>query len=442
MTVPRFPLAVALLAAALLAVFSSAGSAFATPGKSYTLDLSPSSVAAGARVTFTATFAVPADQQQQLGSADLTAPSGLTLVSASVAAPATATRSGNTVKLRDMSLQPGAAPLVVTLVADAACSASSGSWTVAGKQANSFKGEPGNDLTRDPGVGSLAASVTGSCALRFVTQPANARVGEAITGTAYTPTGPGVSVETINGAGDRVTTSGTPITMAIGAASGLGTLSGTKTVNTASGVATFSDLSINAPGTYTLSASASGFSSVSSNAFRIESVAIACTEDTPCTGSLGDGTTKVNVTASPDATQTDSGVLTLSFGGGAALDCAGYTEFSPDTAAINFTSDTRTKTVTETIDKKQMNLVPNNGATSLNVCFGSPQPFTTAGGGTAPVQGSYDWDGNGTLDPVYVGVLPNCGARPCVSKRNKTGAGDGVITSLLPAGLGDPWHRA
>jgi hypothetical protein len=441
MTVPRFPLAVALLTAAFT-VLSGAGSAFADNGKSYTLDVSPSSVSAGTRVTFSATFAVPAGEQQQLGSADLTAPAGLTLVSASVPAPATAARSGNTIKLRNLSLQPGAAPIVVTIVADAACSPSTGSWTVLGKQANNFNGNPGNDLTRDPSVGSIATNVTGTCSLRFVTQPANTRSSEVITGTAYTPTGPGVSVETINGAGDRVTTSGTPITMAIGAASALGTLSGTKTVNTASGVATFSDLSINDPGTYTLSASASGSSSVASNAFRIEAVAIACTEDTPCTGSLGNGTTKVNVTASPDATQTDAGVLTLSFGGGAALDCAGYTEFSPDTAAINFSSDTRTKTVTETIDKKQMNLFPNNGATFLNVCFGSPQPFTTAGGGTATVQGSYDWDGNGTLDPVYVGLLPDCGARPCVSKRNKTGAGDGVITSLLPAGLGDPWHRA
>jgi hypothetical protein len=440
MTVPRFSLAVALLTAAFT-VFSGAGSAFADNGKSYTLDVSPSSAAAGTRVTFSATFAVPAGEQQQLGSADLTAPSGLTLVSASVAAPATAARSGNTVKLRSLSLQPGAAPIVVTIVADTACSPSSGSWTVVGKQANNFKGDPGNDLTRDPNVGSIAANVTGSCALRFVTQPANTRSAQVITGTAYTPSGPAVSVEVVNGDGARATSSGTPITVAL-SPTGV-TLGGTKTVNTTAGLSQFANLTVSTPGTYALVATGSGFTSATSDLFRIDTSATECFEDTQCQGSVNTSVTKLDVTAFSDTANVDAGFLTLSFGAGIALDCSGYTEFSPDTVLLAFTGSDRTKTATLTIDKRQMNLFPNNGASFLEMCFGSPEAFTTKSGAPAVVQGSFDWNEDGTADPVYVGLLPDCSAQPppCVSRRRKTGAGDGVIESQLPKGLSDPAMR-
>jgi hypothetical protein len=390
-----------------------------------------------------ATIANAPNQQQALGSVNLTAPTGFHVVSASVPS-GSVTSTDSTVQLRSLALAPGRS-VVVTIVADIPCTTGTTSWTARGKQSNDFNGPPGNDFTLASGS-SLTTSVTGACALRFATQPTNARVGQVITGTAYTPTGPGVSVQTVDGSGNPIARAGTPITMALGAASGLGTLGGTKTVNTgADGIATFGDLTISAAGTYTLRASttsAAGFTSVSSNTFKIDAVAVSCAENASCTASLSDRTTKLDATADPDPNANDAGVLTLSFGGGASLDCSGYTEFSPDTAIITYSTDTRTKTVTETIDKSQMNLFPNNGASFLNVCFGSPVPFTTADGSQATVQASYDWDGNGTLDPVYVGLLPDCGARPCVSKRNKTNAGDGVITSLLPAGLGDPWHRA
>ena len=53
--------------------------------------------------------------------------------------------------------------------------------------------------------------------------------------------------------------------------------------------------------------------------------------------------------------------------------------------------------------------------------------------------GTFDWDGDGVDEPVYKGLLPDCDAPPCVSKRKKTNAGDGVIEARLPAG--DPGMR-
>jgi len=439
----RRTLAVCLVA--LMAACAAASEAPATTtGKQYTLNVSPSSVGAGSSTRFSATFANLPGQQQQLGSANLTVPAGFTLVAAEMASGAsgTVTASGNTVQLRNLALQPGSS-LTVYVTATAPCAATTGTWSGLAKQSNDFNGPPGNNFTIAAAGSSLTATVTGACALRFVTQPANARVGAAISGTAYTPppTGPGVGVETIDGAGNRVTTSGTPITMAIGTATGLGALSGTTTVNTTAGVATFTTLAINAPGTYTLSASSPGLTSASSNVFRIDTVVVSCTEDVSCSGTVQDSTTRLDVTADPTNAASDAGVLTLSFGTGFTLDCAGYTEFSPDTALVTYSTETRAKTAVLTIDKKQMNLFPNNGASFMQFCFGSPQTFKTASGADATVQGSVDWDGNGTADPVYVGLLPDCGVAPCVSRRNKTGAGDGVLTALLPAGPSDPYGR-
>jgi hypothetical protein len=437
MTVPR-P-ALALLAATLLVCVGAAEASAATTSKPYTVNVSPASVSAGARATFTATFANPSGQQQQLGSANLTAPGAFQVVSASIPGPATATVSGSTVQLRGVALQPGTS-VAVTVVADVPCTPGSGSWTVIAKQANDFSGSPGNNLSLVAAGSSLTTTVTGGCTLRFATQPANARAGQAITGTAYTPAASPVGVEVVDGGGTRVTTSGTPVTIALGAASGVGTLSGTTTVNTAAGLATFPGLAINAPGTYALAASSPGFTSATSVPFRIDTLAVVCLENTTCSGSLTTSTTTLDVTAPADSTAPDAGFLTMSFGAGVALDCAGYTEFSPDTALVALTA-ARTKTATLTISKQQMNLFPNNGASFLELCFGSPEPFTTKSGAPAIVQGSFDWDGDGTADPVYVGLLPDCGAAPCVSKRRKTGSGSGVIDAKLPAGLGDPAMR-
>ena len=429
-----------LLLVLLLACGVYPGSAVAAAGKPYTLNLSPGAVPAGTQAVFSATLSNPPDAQQQLGSADLTVPVGIAARSASVAGPATATVVGSTVRLRNLALQPGHS-LTVTVAADVACNPAVVTWGVQAKQANDFQGPPGNDMTL-AGPSSLTTTISGHCELRFVTQPSNQRVGESLTGTPYGP-GPPVGVEVVDGAGARVTSPSTEVTIERGSGFGSGTLSGVKSVGTVLGVANFPDLALSAPGTYSLQASSAGFESVSSTTFRVDTVAAFCADDVFCAGSTSLGTTKLDVAALTAAASPDAGFLTLSFNAGPAIDCAGYEEVSADTALVDFSSLNRTKQATLTFDKKAMALTPNNGASFLELCFGSPQPFPTKAGGVSLQQGSFDWDGNGTAEPVYAGLLPDCGAHapPCVTARKKVGAGDGMISAVMPAGLGDPAMR-
>src|SRR5437016_3367196 len=126
---------------------------------------------------------------------------------------------------------------------------------------------------------ALTASATGTCGgtskgfnitlgvgpaakLVFTVQPSNAAAGAANT--------PAVRVTVQDAQTNAVTTATTSITLAIGTNPGSGTLSGTTTVAAVSGVATFSNLSIDKAGTgYMLTASATGLTGATSNAFTI-----------------------------------------------------------------------------------------------------------------------------------------------------------------------------
>src|SRR6266516_3302710 len=110
---------------------------------------------------------------------------------------------------------------------------------------------------------SVGPAQTGAAAkLVFTVQPSNAAAGAVNT--------PGVQVTVQDAQGNTVTTATTSITLAIGTNPASGTLAGTKTVAAASGVATFSTLSLNMVGTgYTLTAAATGLTGATSGAFNI-----------------------------------------------------------------------------------------------------------------------------------------------------------------------------
>lgn len=100
--------------------------------------------------------------------------------------------------------------------------------------------------------------------LVFLVQPSDAAANATIT--------PPVEVMAVNDEGVRVSSFTGAVTIAIGQNGGLllpGTLSGTKTVSAVDGVATFSDLSIDNLGTYTLRVSTSGLSGAESEPFDI-----------------------------------------------------------------------------------------------------------------------------------------------------------------------------
>src|SRR4051812_6180320 len=182
-----------LLTCALLALGLAAGPASAVAAKRFSATLAPATITAGAEQTLTLTLSVPSTQTQPLGSAELTAPAGYTLVSAT----APATIAGSIVKLRDLAIAPGTSRSFA-FVARAPCGTATATWPIRGKQANDFQGDPGNDFALSGAAPTT--SVAGGCALRFAVQPKNARVAEAITNTAYTPSGAPVAVEVIDGA--------------------------------------------------------------------------------------------------------------------------------------------------------------------------------------------------------------------------------------------------
>jgi hypothetical protein len=98
--------------------------------------------------------------------------------------------------------------------------------------------------------------------LLFGTQPSNTAAGVTIS--------PPVTVSVAFPNGKTDTSSTASVTIAIGTNPAAGTLSGTLTVAAVAGVATFSNLSINNPGTgYTLVATSSGLTSATSNPFNI-----------------------------------------------------------------------------------------------------------------------------------------------------------------------------
>jgi hypothetical protein len=96
--------------------------------------------------------------------------------------------------------------------------------------------------------------------LAFTVQPTQAIAGAPISPMA-------VTVE--DTAGNTMASASTSITVAMGTNPGRGTLSGTTTVAAVSGVATFSNLTIDEPGTYTLTADAAGLSGSISDPFNV-----------------------------------------------------------------------------------------------------------------------------------------------------------------------------
>jgi Ca2+-binding RTX toxin-like protein len=171
----------------------------------------------------------------------------------------------------------------------------------------------GTDTTDYPGVTAFAAyadtttfniitagvNPTAANELAFTTQPASANTGADLGPVA-------VAVENVNGG--IVTSDTSSVTVDLTNAQGV-VLSGTLTQSAVAGVATFSDLSANAPGTYTLTATDGSLDLAVSSPFTIS---------TPPFATLTDGHLLVQGTSGNDVItlQTDgSGNLTATLNG-------------------------------------------------------------------------------------------------------------------------------
>jgi len=122
-----------------------------------------------------------------------------------------------------------------------------------------------SDARGKMGSAPLALVAGTEAALAFVTQPGSASVGAVIAGP------PTVAVR--DAFGNTVLSSTTAITVTLAANPGGGSLGGTATRIATSGVAAFSDLTVDRPGTgYTLTATAAGLPAATSSAFTISSI--------------------------------------------------------------------------------------------------------------------------------------------------------------------------
>ena len=145
---------------------------------------------------------------------------------------------------------------------------------------------------------SSAFNISAAAAIKvaFTTQPASANAGSAIAGP------PSVTVQ--DNFGNTVTSSSASITIAIGTNPGGGSLSGTLTMNATSGVASFSNLSVNKSGAgYTLTASATGLTGATSGGFNIAAGAAAKLAYTTAPGNSTAGNT---IAGPPSVTVQDS----------------------------------------------------------------------------------------------------------------------------------------
>ena len=242
-----------LTAAALVALTLTAVPSNATFAKKYDLTVSPSSVASGATGAFSATYKNQSLYKLGLGGAH--DPAGIPEGDATTSrGTLTQTATKVTVKNLNLSLY---STFTISVTATAPCGTPTGSWATAGKSTNDFSGSV-NFALNNPG-NAQKTTVTGTCSLQFVNQPADTGVGDPLNAPG------GVSVRALNGASQPV--SGVNVAMA---ATPGGHLSGTSPVATSGSpaAAAFTDLALDATGTYTLTASAANFASATSDPVR------------------------------------------------------------------------------------------------------------------------------------------------------------------------------
>lgn len=398
--------------------------------KSYTAVVSPVAVGAGQRIDFTLTV-VNTSGSQQLGSANVTAPSTFSLISTLQPSPAgTATivgSTGGTLQLRNLALLPGAT-VTVTFTTEVPCATGDYAWSIIAKQSNNFSGPPGNNFTLDVAGSNLTTSVTGHCSVHWLTQPSDTRSGDAITNTPYDDAfgmpGPDfIEVEVRSAPYSTPPTDPTlvsfstdQITLDIGndASGGTANLGGTNQVNAVNGVATFDPgPTIDVAGlNYTLIASNPIMTSDESDSFDISDAVC----EAPCTTDFTGEGTRARATS-----DSSGGFVAVSVGIRNDVTCPDYTP-PPNQQVVAIlllgVSATSTLTVETTLDAS----VVDRPWSQLRVCWATSQPFTGADGTPAdPV----------TIagDPYFRDVLAGCDRRtpmpPCqlpTTMNNRTGA--------------------
>jgi hypothetical protein len=282
-------------------------------------------------------------------------------------------------------------------------------------------------------VGAAAAET-----LAFTVQPSSTGAGATIT--------PAVQVQIRDQFGNAVTSATNNVTLALGTNPSGATLSGTKTVAAVAGVATFSTLSVNNPGTgYTLIASATGLSNATSNAFNITAtptqLAFFVQPSNATTGAAISPPVQVEIQdASGNRVSTATNSVTVAIGtnpGGGTLSgtktvsaVAGVATFS--TLSINNEGTGYTLTAASAglsgATSNAFNVVAPSVSASLSTVTASPGSITTTGTSTITVTVK---DGSGNPMSGVTVVLGASGTGNALTQPTGTTDLGGVATGTL-----------
>lgn len=340
-------------------------------------------------------------------------------------------------------------------------------WSVQAQQANQWSsGNNANYMTLNTSNPPLVSQPAETCALQFSTQPTDAAENQQITGTPLIPTAAPVTVQVVNAATGDAIPAQTNVTLSLnigqldyGYSTAALAHAGPVSTNT-SGAASFPGLSVNNPGRFTLTASASNTSIASANSsqFRIWDTGATCTSagcTVPLTSGSDEGFT-VSSTSTAGALGASLNVVpnfncsATQFGGVPAL---------PGTSAVLFTapgsnaSGNKTATLfipdsTLKADVSKTPPPPDGTDPAINSllethympCMSAPHEFTVAwtpatGGGQAAKDSAMTTAMNDGQQ-WYRGLLPDCqdvaNVVPCVQSRSY-GNGGLTITVILSA---------
>jgi len=257
----------------------------------------------------------------------------------------------------------------------------------ANNQIGSFQVTATTSGVSTPAVFNLSNIAGASSRLTFVQQPTNTQAGATI--------GP-VSVQLVDSFGNNVPQAGVAVTLTT---SPVTTISGTTTINTnTAGLATFANLSINAAGSYQLTATATSLGSAQSNSFLIlagVANAIQATGGTPqsatiygpfaiplsakVTDSFGNPISGVAVSFSPPGSGASATLSALS----ANTDSTGQASVSATANAVvgSYTVTASANGVTSSASFALTNVA----GVGANVVFTQQPASTTAGAVMAPV---------------------------------------------------------
>lgn len=236
----------------------------------------------------------------------------------------------------------------------------------------------GNGITGNPATFTATGAVGGANKLVFTVQPVNAAVGAPIT--------PAVEVQVQDAAGNLVTSATNAIVLSLGTNPTGATLGGTTTVSAVNGTATFSNLTVDRPGTgYTLSASSPlpppGLTGTTSAAFSV----VMASSTTTITGVSSNSTVvgepytvNFTVAATPPASGSPSGTVTVADGTGAT--CIGAAP-SGSCALASTTAGTKSLVATYAGDANfagsasaAVNHTVNPAATTITITGDAPDP--------------------------------------------------------------------